>query len=98
MGIHLNLIHLLADTVRRYGLAGRICTLGAQELTAAADDTAAVAAVAGLTNQMLGSDGDPVTRLFLGLGFSGLETLDERNVEGCTYVTDLNAEQLPPGL
>src|ERR671926_423816 len=93
MGIHLNLIPLIRDAARRYGLSGRGCTFGVPDIGFGGSELAwFIPASAGFGGPLSAAD------LFAALGFGAVESLDVSDYEGADHVFDLNRKLLPDTL
>jgi hypothetical protein len=93
MGLHLNLIPLLAEMARLHGLSGSVCTLGVQDVPFTFED---LERVLGTSSRRLGLL--TAAEAFSAIGFSSLEALDFSDYEGAEHIFDLNSDVLPSRL
>ncbi|HSX26655.1 MAG TPA: hypothetical protein VLE89_06585 [Chlamydiales bacterium] len=111
MGIGHGTIKLLMQEALRRPLAGRVLTLGKQDVSITQEDLEEIAADSKFP--LHPSNGiDPISTkggskeqrfisdvyLLARLGFSNCKSMDYSDYEGCDYVFDLNQPDLPPHL
>jgi hypothetical protein len=93
MGIDSTLAYFLGTTARRFGLSGRLCTLGAQDIRATDAHLDRVLKAAGLPVATAGPQD-----FYERLGFAHVESVDVSDFEGCTHLVDLNVPGVPEQL